>query len=248
MKPPLRLISHVIEDYAMQVTFDPKEGTGKVVYNLSVIRTDDLDYAISVLKDAYKTGICVSGLVRLYDEKEKVGDFRVPEGCTAICSMCSLTFDGILIRRGVPTNPIGGGIVEIEHRAPRRFTHMIRYEYTTIDPLQVLMSQDITSITNVMRRGSGTILANLRECHREAEPLIAGVLDELAGSSFSGILDVGIPNTPILDVNVSPEYFGIAAVGGTNPMAAIKEGGKWVQTRAIKGLMDVAGMKEIRDF
>jgi hypothetical protein len=31
-------------------------------------------------------------------------------------------------------------------------------------------------------------------------------------------------------------------------MAAIKEGGKWVQTRAIKGLMDVAGMKEIRDF
>jgi repressor of nif and glnA expression len=249
MTSPLRFVSHVIEDYAIQVTFDPKEGTGNVVYNLSLIKKEDLEFALSVMKDAYKTGVCVSGLVKLFDEKEKAGDYRVPEGNTAICTMCSLTFDGLLIRRGVPTNPIGGGAVEIEHRTPRRFTNMIRYEYTTIDPLQVLISQDITSITNVMRRGSGTILANLRECHREAEQRVAEILDELADSAtFSGILDVGLPNTPVLDVNVSPEYFGVAAVGGTNPMAAIKESGRWVNTRAMKGLMDVSEMTEIRNF
>lgn len=248
MNTPLRFVCHMIEDYAIQVTYDPKEGTGSVVYNLSLIKKEDLEYAISVIKDAYKTGICVSGLIRIFQEKEVIDDFRIPDGVIGICTMCSLTFDGILIRRGIPTNPIGGGVVEVEMRAPRRFTHMIRYEYTTIDPLQVLIAQDITSITKVMRNGSGTILANLRECHREAESAIGDILDELADSSFSGILDVGLPNSPLLDVSVSPEYFGIAAIGGTNPMAAIKEGGKWVQTRAIKGLMDVGKMTEIREI
>jgi repressor of nif and glnA expression len=37
-------------------------------------------------------------------------------------------------------------------------------------------------------------------------------------------------------------------VGGTNPMAAIKEGGVRVQTQAIKGLMDVKTMTEILDY
>lgn len=248
MNSPLRFVCQTIEDYAIQVTYDPREGTGSVVYNLSLIKKEDLEYSIAVLKDAYKAGICVSGLVRIFHEKESIDGFRIPEGLVGICTMCSLTFDGILIHKGIPTNPIGGGVVEVEMRAPRRFIHMIRYEHTTIDPLQVLIAQDITSITKVMRQGSGTILANLRECHREAEPAIAEVLDELSESSFSGILDVGLPNTPLLDVNVSPEYFGIAAIGGTNPMAAIKEGGKWVQTRAIKGLMDVTRMSEIREI
>jgi repressor of nif and glnA expression len=153
-----------------------------------------------------------------------------------------------LIRRGIPINPIGGGVVEIENRAPVRFTHMILYEYTTIDPLQVLISQKTTSVTNVMRKGSGNILANIREFHMEAEPLVGLVLDELSSSSYSGILEVGMPNVPLLGVPVNPQFMGIAAVGGTNPMAAIREGGRWVQTQAMKGLMEISEMQEIRDF
>ena len=64
MTVPLKFVNHSIEDYAMQVTFDPATGEGKVVYNLSVIKNEDLDFAISILKDAYKTGVTVSGMVR----------------------------------------------------------------------------------------------------------------------------------------------------------------------------------------
>jgi repressor of nif and glnA expression len=125
---------------------------------------------------------------------------------------------------------------------------MILYEHSTIDPLQVLMAQDITSINDVMRKGSGNILANMRQCHMEAETLVGEVIDELSGSSFSGVLDVGLPNTPALGVTVDPQYMGIVALGGTNPMAAIKEGGVYVMTQAIKGLMDVGSMREILDY
>jgi len=102
----------------------------------------------------------------------------------------------LLIRRGIPVNPIGGGVVEIENRTPIRFTHIILYEHTTIDPLQVLISQKTTSVTDVMRKGSGNMLANIREFHMEAEPLVGIVLDELESSSYSGILEVGMPNLP----------------------------------------------------
>jgi len=248
MTLPLKFVNNNIEDYAMQVTFDPVAGEGNVVYNLSLIKNEDLDFAISVLKDAHKTGVSVSGLVKFFPSGESVADFRIPKGCTGICTMCSITFDGLLVRRGVPIRPIGGGVVQIENRSPIRFIHIILYEYTTIDPLQVLISQKTTSVTDVMRTGSGSILANIREFHMEAEPLVGIVLDELSSSSYSGILEVGIPNLPLLGVPVSPQFVAIAAVGGTNPMAAIREGGRWIQTQAMKGLMDIRQMEEIRSF
>jgi repressor of nif and glnA expression len=248
MTAPLKFVNHSIEDYAMQVTFDPVKGEGNVVYNLSLIKNEDLEYAISILKDAHKTGVSVSGIVKFGQSGEKINDFVVPKGYTSICTMCSTTFDGLLIKRGIPINPIGGGIVEIENRVPLRFTHIILYEYTTIDPLQVLISQKTTSITNVMRRGSGNILANVREFHMEAEPLVGEVLDELADSSFSGILEVGMPNISLLGVPVSPQFIAIAAIGGTNPLAAIREGGKWIQIQAMKGLIDITEMENIRSY
>ena len=248
MTLPLKFVNHNIEDFAMRCTFDPVAGEGTVVYNLSLIKNEDLEFAITVLKDAVRSGISVSGLVRIFLSGENVQDFTIPEGCTGICTMCSITFDSVLIRRGIPITPMGGGVVEIENRTPIRFTHIILYEYTTIDPLQVLMSQKTTSVTNVMRKGTGNILANIREFHMEAEPLVGIVLDELASSSYSGILDVGFPNTPLLGVPVSPQYVAIAAVGGTNPIAAIREGGRWVQAQAMKGLMDIREMTEIRTF
>ena len=245
---PLKFVNHNIEDYAIRVTFDPAEGKGNVVYNLSLIKNEDLEFAISVMKDANKTGVSVSSLVRFLPSGEKIAGFTVPEGTTGICTMCSITFDGLLIRRGVPVNSIGGGIVEIENRTPIRFIHMILYEHTTIDPLQVLMSQKTTSITSVMRQGSGNILANIREFHMEAEPLVGTVLDELSSSSYSGILEVGMPNVSLLGVPVSPQFVAIAAVGGTNAMAAIREGGRWIETQAMKGVMDVRLMEDIRSF
>ena len=105
MTQPLKFVDHSIDDYAMQVTYDPATGTGNVVYNLSLVKNVDFEYAVSILKDAYKTGVSVSGLVKFCPSGEKIAGYVVPEGRTAICTICSITFDGLLIRRGVPDNP-----------------------------------------------------------------------------------------------------------------------------------------------
>lgn len=248
MNLPLKFVNNRIEEFAMQVTYQPAENTGTIIYNLSLIRTEDLEFAVTMLKNAHRAGLSVSDRVKFLKEGETLGDLVIQKGYTGICTMCSLTLDGLLLKQGIPLRAIGGGVVEIEDRIPHRFTHFILYEYTTIDPLEVLVSQDITSISMVMHRGRGTILGNIRECHMEAESRVTLLLDDLASIGFTGILDMGAPNVPLLGVPVTPQYFGVAMVGGTNAMAAIKESGRPVVTRAMKGLFDIQLMGSIEDF
>ena len=242
---PLKFVSHTIEEYAMQVTYDPVAGTGRVVYNLSLVRTADLAPVLEVIQTACQSGVCASDHVRIVPEGESIDGYTVPEGQTGICTLCSVTLDGILLGRGVPLHPIGGGVVEIVNRVPRRFTHLIHYNESTIDPLQVLIAEEISSVSEVIRTGNGTILANIRECHMEAEPLVAELLEDLGQSQFVGVLEVGLPNSPLLGVQISPQYMGVVAVGGTNPIAAVREAGYAVVTRAMRGVIDASEMTGI---
>ncbi len=245
MSAPLKFVNHRIEEYAMQVTLDPRTGAGTVVYNLSLIHENDFGQAISIIRDTCRAGIAPSHLLGIKNPGEMIHDYIIPKDRIGLITICSTTLDGLLIRRGIPLNPIGGGVVEIVGNVPRRFTHLIRYDCTTIDPLQVLISEKTTSITKVMDTGSGCVLANIRECHMETEPVIEEILDELSGSIFSGILELGLPNTPSLGVTVSPQYMGIVTLGGTNQMAAIRESGIEIDIRAIKGIIDIRELDSI---
>ena len=51
-----KFINHRIEEFALQVTYSPEERTGTLVYNLSLIRSEDLEFAIKIFKDSYRAG------------------------------------------------------------------------------------------------------------------------------------------------------------------------------------------------
>ncbi|WP_301287542.1 DUF128 domain-containing protein [Methanocalculus alkaliphilus] len=248
MVSPLKFIHHAIDEFSMQVTYDPLENEGAIVYNLFLVPVDEREYVIKTLKRVSAAGITVSDMVRFVEPGDSIHGHTIPPGMLGICTVCSITLDGIFLRRGIPVNLIGGGIIEILENLPRRFTHMILYESTTIDPLQVLASQDITSVNHVMKDGNGRILGNIRECHMEAENLLNSVLDDLTTGHISGVLEMGMPNTPLLGVSVSPQYLGVVAIGGTNPFAVMKEEGHSITTRAMKGLMDIREMDPISFF
>ena len=50
MTRPLKFVDQNIDDYAMKVTYDPVKGTGKLVYNISLVKNEDFEYAVSILK------------------------------------------------------------------------------------------------------------------------------------------------------------------------------------------------------
>src|SRR3972149_11456689 len=95
---------------------------------------------------------------------------------------------------GIPVKPKFGGVVEIHDGSPLRFTDILTYDSTTIDPLDVLMSQELTSVTEMVKTGSGKILANLREAPMAARDKIEQILDSIVAAGFSCILEVGEPN------------------------------------------------------
>ncbi|MGC9435409.1 MAG: NrpR regulatory domain-containing protein [Methanomicrobiales archaeon] len=245
---PLRFITHRIEDYALQVTYRPLEGTGRIIYNLSLIRETDVEAALPILRDTFAAGLWVSDRLRLFSPGEEIDGYTIPAGRVGICTVCSITMDALLLRRGVPLNPLGGGLVEVRDRVPLRFTSFIRYDATTIDPTQLLISPGSPAIGGVLQKGDGTILANLRECHMEAEPVIGAVLDDLAADGFTGVLDVGNPNSPLLSVPVTPEYMAVAMVSGTNMLGALREAGIPVAIHAMKGTAEIDRLGRVTEY
>ncbi len=234
-----------IEEIMYRVTFNPKTREGDIVVNISVVDKKDLDEVLEIFRQVMYSGLSVCSYVKLFDEGEDFSDYTIPEGKAGIATACSITIDGVFLKHGIPVRPKFGGIVQVKDRQPVRFTDMIRYDCTTIDPLEVLMSQDLTSIRGMMRTGSGKILANFRELPMTAKDEADHVLNRLLTAGFYGILEVGEPNTPVLGVDVDRDHFGVIITGGTNPMAAVQESGIPILTKAIKGTLDFHEMKKL---
>ena len=59
---------------------------------------------------------------------------------------------------------------------------------------------------------------------------------------------MGVPNSSLLGVPVTPNYQGIAMIGGTNPIAAFKELGKWAEVQSMKGMLDISMLEYLGDY
>ena len=221
-----------------QVTFDPARMEGKIITNTSVVRHEDLETILDIFNDTISSGLAVCPIIKVEDLGEWI----------QIHTACSLTIDGVLLKRGIPVRPKGGGIIEVIDREPTRFTDMLMYWATTIDPIDILISQELTGITGMMRTGNGRILGNLQEAPMLARDRIEEVLDNLAEAEFAGVLDLGEPNMDVLGISVERDHLGIALVGGTNLVAVATELGIDVKNESISGLTEISEMRHIEDL
>ncbi len=234
-----------IEEIMYSVTFNPKTRDGDIVVNLSVVDKKSLDEVLELFRQVMYSGLSVCSYVKLFDEGETFSGYRIAPGKAGIATACSITIDGVFLKQGIPVRPKFGGIVQVKDRQPIRFTDMIRYDSTTIDPLEVLMSQELTSVKEMTRTGSGKILANFREVPMTAKDDVDHTINRLLTAGFYGILEVGEPNTPVLGVDVDRDHMGVIITGGTNPMAAVQESGIPIITKAIKGTLDFREMRKL---
>jgi len=241
MEEELQFMLSRIDELMYGVDFDPKRGEGKIIANIIVVQRDDADGVLEVFSRAVAAGLSPSPFVALIDGAEL--GFGEDEIC--ICTTCSITLDGVLLKLGVPVNLRFGGVVEVVENQPTRFTDMLLYEGTTIDPLEVLISQDLTSVTRMMNTGSGAILANMREVPMIAKGIVEERIAELELAGFSGVLEIGEPNSEILSVETGRDHIGIAVLGGSNMVAAAIEEGYQLKTHSMSMLIDHREMSHI---
>lgn len=231
-----------------EVTFDPQKNRGRIIVNISIVNESDFNKVIGYIRQAVHSGLSVSPYIKIIRPGEKIGNVNIENGKIGIATACSITIDGVLLKAGIPVKPKFGGVVEIHDGSPVRFTDILTYESTTIDPLDVLMSQELTSVTRMIDTGSGKILANLREAPMASRDKIEQVLDSLVEAGFSCILEVGEPNNDVLGIQVGRDKIGIVVIGGTNPMALVQEHGIDIDTQEMSILLDVEEMAHIDDL
>jgi repressor of nif and glnA expression len=237
LKPLVFSLSR-IENLMHKVSFDPRKMEGKIITNTSVVDLEMLEPTLRIFRDVMESGLSVSPYLKL----ETLGNRA------KIMSACSITVSGVLLKAGVPVRPRGGGVIEVIDREPVRFTDMLMYWATTIDPIDVLISQELTSVVEMMQTGSGRILGNLQEAPMLAAERIEERLEVLAEAGFGGVLDFGDPNVNVLGVSVERDHVGISLVGGTNIVAAAMSRGIRIETESISSLTDIREMTHIEDL
>lgn len=211
-----------IETLSYLTTFDPTRMTGDVILNVSFFPRKRLRSALRLLKPVFSSPYVMSDRVVL-ESGGAIGDVQIPPGVVALGTVCSVTINGIFLKAGIPVLSRYGGVVEIDVGEPRRFLSLISYDGSSVDPLEIFIKSGMTDASGVSRSRSGRILASFREipvvCLDQARRLAVTLMDQ----GIRGILLMGSPNRPLLEVPVGIDKAGMVVVGGLNPIAVLEE-------------------------
>ena len=221
----LGFVREKLEMLAYQTTFDPAKRTGQLSINTSLIDKDKFKKALSAMRDAFKAGICVSDLVAVASEGEKIGSVIVPNGKIGLATVCSVVINGVLLKAGVPTEYRFGGLLEVRNSKPRRFVALIDYAGTSLDPSEQFIRARMTSVSEAARTGNGKILGVFRTIPAPAREVVEEKIAGLKEVGIDGVYAIGNTSEPLCQIPVALNQFGVIQLGGLNPVAAAIEAG-----------------------
>lgn len=227
-----------LELLAFLTTFSPRKRTGQLAINTSIFPKEKFKKALASMKDVFKAGLCVSDLVAVASEGEKVGNVLVPAGKMGLATICSVTINGVLLKAGVPIGSRFGGVLEIKDSKPRRFVAVINYAGTSLDPSEQYIRARMTNVSEAARTGNGRILANFREIPAPARSVVEETVSLLKEASINGVYTLGNTSEPVCQVSVGLNRVGMVLVGGLNPVAAAVEAGIEVDNVSESGTVD----------
>lgn len=237
-----------IEDLAFRTNFDFKTHNGLIPVNVSIFKKKDFPAALKIMKGIFKAGLCVSDLVSIAQEGEIVGDIIVPEGKVALATVCSIVVNGALLKAGVPVDSRFGGILQIQKRQPLRFTELINYAGSSLDPSEIFIRANMTSVTQAAENGNGDILANFREIPAACRSTAQEVVAKLKEARIGGLLLLGNISEPVCEVAIELNRVGAILIGGLNPVAAAYEAGIESINYAMSTLMAYEKLTAINDI
>ncbi len=231
--------------YLTDLDLDTQEGN--IILNISYFPEEKLKEAVKIMKPVFLSSYVMSNKVVLKRGGEKIGDVTVPEGQVGFGTICSVTINGIFLKNGIPVASKFGGVLQINSE-PVRFTALIGYEGSSLDPLEIFIKSRMTDVSGAVKNHSGKILASFREIPIVSIEKAAQVRENLKEKGIGGILLIGNPNQPLLEMPVSMDKAGMIIVGGLNPIAALEEAGIPSISKAMSTLYkfsDLIGFKEL---
>lgn len=216
---------------------------GTIILNVSYIHEEREADAIAILKKVTASPFAISNRLLFAKAGDLIGDVRVPAGKVGLGTICSITINGIFLKAGIPVTSRFGGILETEGERFTRFVALISYEGSSLDPLEIFIRGKMTRVMDAVRKGGGRILASFREIPVVCRDETLSLLKKMNRQGLGGILLIGNPNTPLLDIPVGLNKVGIIVAGGLNPIAALEEQGIPTESRAMSALVAYEQLK-----
>lgn len=232
-----------IEELMYLTTFNPKTKKGDVIVNLSIVDKDDFEKIIKIIREVNEKGFALSPLIKIYEEDEQIGDLRITNNKIGIATVCSITIDGMLLKAGVPVEPKYSGIVEIKNGKAMRFTDLIGYSGTSVNPIKIFASRKTTSVAKAVETGNGSVLASYREVPFSAKDVLNNIIDSAKESKINGV--IGVMEDSALGIETEFHRIGIPIFVGVNGLVAAEEMGIKIETHPISSLVKYTAMSEI---
>jgi repressor of nif and glnA expression len=236
-----------IETLSFLTDFNAAGHSGRVPVNISFFSRGDFEKALKAMRPAFEAGLCTSDLVAIASEGKSLGDVAVPEGKIGLATVCSIIYNGALLKAGVPMDSRYGGILQMRRREPVRFVELIDYAGCSLDPSSIFIKAGMTSVRGVAADGEGNVLANFREIPAMCRTLADKVIAELSGAGFHGVITVGDTSGPVCEMPVGVNKVGLVLMGGLNPVAAAREEGVESDSLAMSTVIDYRELVTFRE-
>jgi len=231
------IINHV-DSLSFQTTFDYKTKKGDVIVNISLIPESKLQEAWDIMGKVFEAGICLSDMVKVASSGEQLADMTVPDNMVGIGTVCAVTLNGIFLQHRIPVYSKFGGIVQFESSKPLRFTDIISYDGTSLDPAEIFIKSRMTNVIDAFTEGNGKILAGFREIPAVCLDSATEIIEEIKEIGFGGVIGIGKPSHPVLEIPVSTGAVGIVIEAGLNPIAAVEEAGIQTESQSLAKMLD----------
>ncbi len=227
-----------IDQATFKMNFDLYTRSGTVIVNTTIIDREILLKYLDKITAVFEKGFAMGTLVGLLNPGENTGNITIPEGKTGLCTVCSVTLNGVLLKHGVPAQSIFSGLLEFVDSKPRRFVELIHYNGSSINPLSLFIRSGMTNYLGVISSGNGLIGAGFREIPADSYELVVELADKLDLIGLGAFQTIGKPGMPLYNIPVKEGCSGVVVIGGLNPTAVFEESGVRLDSFALSGLMD----------
>lgn len=234
-----------ITQLSFKTTFDVKKKKGFVPVNVSFFPKIRFDQALKIMKPVFTRKLAVSSLVAVAEAGKKLGDIVVPKGKVGLATICSIVINSALLKNGIPIDSKFGGVLQMRRGEVLRFVELILYAASSLDPSEIFIRSNMTSVGQVATNGDGKILANFREIPALSLNLVDHVIADFALAGINGVLSIGNVGEPVCQTNVDINKIGMILIGGLNPIAAVCEEGIEVDNKAMSTVMPYEDLRNI---
>jgi repressor of nif and glnA expression len=226
-------------------TFNTDTGSGDVPVDVSIFQKKDFPRALTIMEPVFKTGIATSTLVALVQAGERLGDLVIPSNKIGFATICNIIVSGVLLKSGIPFDSIFGGLLELREKEAIRFVDLIEYDGSTIDPSEIFMASEMTSVLEAATSGNGKILASYHEIPVLSKMETEVITDKLKKFDIGNKVIIGNVNENICEIPVRSSKIGLVLYGGLNPVAAAEEAGIKVTCRSMGGVIHSQALRSV---